>query len=112
MWRCCCEMIQILEAQLAAGRGNVVALLATKCRRHTMALQDAEKGFLHCRGGTFPIETSDLIVRNEVNFCPQAARMADEAARLVLRVIEALNENILESEELTLTRAIIFASIQ
>ena len=63
---------------LAAGCGDVVALLTTKCRRHAMALQDAEKAYLHCQGRTFPIETSDLIVRNKVDFFPQAARMADE----------------------------------
>ena len=38
-------------------------------------------------------------------------RMADESARLVLRIIEASNEDILQSERLTLTRAIILTSI-
>ena len=42
-------MNQILEAQLAASCGNVVAFLASKCRRDAIVLQDAQKAFLRPR---------------------------------------------------------------
>ena len=104
-------MNQILEAKLAASCGNVVAFLTSKCRRDAIVLQDAQKAFLDRDGGTLPVQSLDLIVRDEVDFGPQAPRMADESACLVLRIIEASNEDILQSERLTLTRAVILTSI-
>ena len=104
-------MIQILEAQLAASCRNVVAFFASECRRHAMALQHVQKGFLHRHARTLPIETFDLIVWNEINFGPQASSMVDKSVCLLLKIIEASNEDILQSERLTLTRAVILASI-
>ena len=97
---------------MAAGRPDIMALLAPEGGWNVPRPKDFQEPLLHGSGRTLPIQTNDCVVGNQVHLGPQATRMCGKRKRLVVGVIYAPNQDVFEGQVLVLSGGIVLASVQ
>lgn len=86
----------MLEAELAAGGVDIMALFLANGMGNLILGEDAGEGLLTRDIGALPIESMDGIVGDEVNMGVQVAGDGGEVAGLIEGIVHILNEDKLE----------------
>src|SRR5207237_760687 len=100
------------QAELPACRGDVISFFSAKGGTYVGRAQHGEKFFLTVRGRLHPIQAFNFVVRNQVNFCLQGARMFSQLTRLFVRIVYLSDYNTLECDPLLLPSSEIAAGIK
>jgi hypothetical protein len=103
---------ELLQAELSAGGVDVVAFFATNGGGHLGAMKDGGEAVDNKIGGTSPVEALDRVVRNQIYFRVETARVFGEERGLFGGVIHPLDEDILQRHHLALLRLVIGAGIE
>src|SRR5207247_7127986 len=88
-------------AKLPAGGADVLALAPADRRRHARVHQDLLEGEDPRQRRTLERRRLPVVERNEVDLDPDPAQQARERARVVLPVVDAVQEHVLEKDALT-----------
>lgn len=100
------------ESELSAGRIDIMAFFHADSNLGSSFLNASTKGFDMLQGRTFPVQSINLVVGNQVYLCPQVTGMPGEKICLTEVIIDPANEDVFEGYDLAALFNKNFAGLQ